>query len=169
MNSKINLALKWIIEILNSYQIPYVITGGLAAHYYGATREINDIDIDVPDDMLELLFDNVKQYATTPLMHSKDTKWDLKLMTLNYENQEIDIGGANSIKIFNEKTGEWENFPSEVFKAVKGEIFGIPVSIQNPEDLIKYKRVLISSFIPSNHHIHDIDAITKYIKNKNTF
>lgn len=41
-------AFKWIVGLLNKYQILFQITGGFAANLYGSKRELNDIDIDVP-------------------------------------------------------------------------------------------------------------------------
>lgn len=47
-------ALKWIIKILNSKNIPYQISGGFAAKMYGSIRPLNDIDIDIPEDNFQV-------------------------------------------------------------------------------------------------------------------
>lgn len=50
-------ALAWITGILKSSQVPFQISGGLAANVYGATRELADIDIDLPDEKFDLVRD----------------------------------------------------------------------------------------------------------------
>lgn len=55
MKNQIHAALDWLIPILTHSRAPFQITGGLAAHLYGATRPINDIDIDIPVSFLEVL------------------------------------------------------------------------------------------------------------------
>ena len=51
----IKAALIWITNILKKHQIPFQISGGLAAIAYGASRSLADIDIDIPDNNLILL------------------------------------------------------------------------------------------------------------------
>src|SRR5688572_2596281 len=100
-------ALIWIIDILKKYQIPFQITGGLAAMAYGATRPLEDIDIDIPDDQFDRIISDVQPYITYGPSRFKNDKWDLMLMTLNYEGQEIDLSGADSVSVFDEKTKKW--------------------------------------------------------------
>jgi hypothetical protein len=154
-------ALKWIISILRKHNIPFQITGGLAAHIYGATRPINDIDIDVPDDKMDLLIPDIQKYITFGPAKYKDAKWDLKLITLNYNGQEIDIGGKSGEKILNDETKKWVHF-SEKFKTTQRHtIFGIQIPVITPKDLIEYKKLLTG-----NHQKIDIEATEKYIATK---
>ena len=60
--AKVKKALKWIVNILNKYDIPFQIAGGFAAHFYGSERSINDIDIDIPEEHLETILADVKDY-----------------------------------------------------------------------------------------------------------
>jgi hypothetical protein len=64
---------------------------------------VNDLDIDVPEDKMEFLLPDIEQYIKFGPAVYKDEKWDSKLITLNYYDQEIDIGGAFDTKIFNEQ------------------------------------------------------------------
>ncbi|HLC94380.1 MAG TPA: hypothetical protein VJH96_02335 [Patescibacteria group bacterium] len=45
MNRDTKKAFRWIVGILQTYKIPFQITGGFAARFYGANRPLYDIDI----------------------------------------------------------------------------------------------------------------------------
>ncbi|MFZ3016050.1 MAG: hypothetical protein WA101_03610, partial [Minisyncoccia bacterium] len=68
-------AFLWIVNILNNKNIPFQISGGFAAKIYGSPRELNDIDIDIPDENFPDIYDGVKQYAIYGPEHYKDAKW----------------------------------------------------------------------------------------------
>ena len=42
-------ALTWIVRVLRKYKVSFQISGGFAARAYGATRELADIDIYIPN------------------------------------------------------------------------------------------------------------------------
>ena len=44
--------LTWLIAVFNQYNVKYQLSGGCAAHIYGASRMINDIDIDILNESL---------------------------------------------------------------------------------------------------------------------
>lgn len=89
-------AFRWIINILKKHQVPFQITGGLAAQAYGSKRPLNDIDIDIPEDRFNEIVPNVKDYITYGPAHFIDERWDLFLLTLNYQRSEC-------IKLFHHK------------------------------------------------------------------
>ena len=146
MNNKLENALKWIIAILQRHDVPFQISGGLAANIYGAKRPVNDIDLDVPEDKMELLLPDIQQHITFGPAQYKDKKWDLKLITLNYDGQEIDIGGAFETKIFDEQNKAWKLFPAKFETARTHTIYGMPVPVSDPADIIKYKKLLCFNF-----------------------
>lgn len=47
--NKVKEALSWITNLLQKYNIPFQIAGGLAAQAYGSNRKLHDIDIDIPE------------------------------------------------------------------------------------------------------------------------
>lgn len=155
-------ALKWIIEILSKKNIPYQISGGFAAKMYGSNRSLNDIDIDIPESTLNLILEEVTPYITYPLQQYKDGKWDMQLMTLNYNGQEIDIGGGENAKISNKERTAWLKLPVDFSNTTNITIEGIQVSFISPEKLIEYKKHL-----DGEHQKEDIDATEYYIKIKN--
>jgi len=154
MNKNTRNALKWIVNILQENNIPFFISGGLAARIYGSERSLYDIDIEVPEKYISMLQPLVKNYVIYGPKKYKDETFDLWLMTLKYEDQEIDIGGIGTGKLFNKKTNQWEDDIVDFSRAVKKEVFGIEVPVINKEDLIEYKNKIRRST-----DLQDIEAI----------
>lgn len=158
MSNKLADALKWIVPILKKHEVPFQVSGGFAANIYGAKRPINDIDIDIPEDKMGILLSDIKQYITFGPGHYQDTKWDLKLMTLNYHGQEIDIGGAFNTIIFDEQNKAWIHCPAKLETAQTHVVFGVEVPVVHPQALIEYKKLL-----SGEHQKVDIAAVQEYI------
>ena|SRR3990167_3035862 len=135
-------SLLWIINILQELNIPFQMTGGLAAKAYGATRDLLDIDIDIPEEQFEKLKIKVKEFIIFGPAHFKEKPWDLLLMTLNHQGQEIDLGGAYQTKIFDHSTGEWHKLVTDFTKSTPISIFDLTVPVIPREDLIAYKKIL---------------------------
>jgi len=135
-------AFYWIISILKKYEIPFQISGGLAAKIYGVRRELVDIDIDVPEEQFKEILPKVKNYIIFGPRRYKDADWDLWLMTLCYKGQNIDIAGAHQTKIFNKNTKQWIRIKTNFSTAEIKEIFGMKVPVISKKDLIKYKKKL---------------------------
>lgn len=135
-------ALIWITDILKKHQIPFQITGGLAAITYGASRPLEDIDIDIPDDKFNLLEGEVKNYIVYGPTRFKSEKWDLLLMTLNYQGQEIDLSGADQTNIFDEKTNKWIKLIEDLPNAPIKTVFELQLPVIPYDKLINYKKIL---------------------------
>ena len=155
LEEKIEKSLLWIVNILNKHNIPFQITGGFAAKLYGSPRPLNDIDIDILEDRFKEIINDVREYIVFGPEQYIDKKWDLYLMTLNYFGQEIDIGGAMYMKIFDSKKEQWLSFPADFKKNVWIEVAGTKVPVISKKDLIKYK-----SYLDGDHQQIDINAIT---------
>lgn len=149
-------SLRWITNILQELNIPFQIAGGLAANAYGATRELADIDIDIPEDNFELIKANVSNYITFGPSHLKTINWDLMLITLNHHGQEIDLSGAYHTKIFNPSSGRWHELCTDFSKSIQMELYGVKVPVIPREDLIAYKKILARPV-----DIADVDEIEK--------
>lgn len=156
LEEKTKKALIWITDILNKHNISFQISGGFSAKIYGSPRPLNDIDIDIPEYGFEKIVDEVKEYIVFGPEHYVDEKWDLMLMTLNYFGQEIDIGGSENLKIFDEKNNKWLPFPTDFNKVVYFVVAGIKVPVIPKEDLIEYK-----SYLNGDHQKIDIDSVKK--------
>lgn len=139
---KTKAALEWITNILKHHNIPFQITGGLAVRAYGSDRELADIDIEIPESDFIKIQHEVSQYIVFGPANHKSELWDLFLMTLNYNSQEIDISGAYHTKIFNKVDGTWVLLTVDFAKVNYIDIFGLSLPVIHRKDLIDYKRVL---------------------------
>lgn len=140
--NKARIALVWITDILKKYQIPFQITGGVAAITYGANRPLADIDIDIPDNQFDIIKNDVGPYITYGPARFKSDKWNLMLMTLNYHGQEIDLSGADSTHVFNEKTAEWIKLDEDLSIAPMEKVFDLDLPVISLKSLIYYKKIL---------------------------
>lgn len=134
-------AFHWILDILERHSITYKISGGFAARVYGVNRELVDIDIEVEDADILKIVDDVKTYVVFGPTRYKDDIWDLELMTLIYEGQEIDIAGTDA-KIFNHETKQWECCSGNLKSIEMREVFGRKVPIESRDSLMAYKTKL---------------------------
>jgi hypothetical protein len=135
-------AFLWVVDILRKHDIPFQIGGGFAARLYGATRELADIDIDIPEDRFAEVISDVRDYIKFGPTQYKDEHWDLFLLTLSYEGQDIDLAGAYECKIFDEDKKEWVTISDDFTTARMMEAYGIRVPVMNREALIAYKKML---------------------------
>lgn len=134
--------LRWIVGILQKHNIPFQITGGLAGKAFGNPRPLNDIDIDVPEDRIAEIISDVKEYIVFGPERYRDNDWDLLLLTLNHEGQDIDLGGFETTKIFDVATRDWRLVPCNIDNAVSLEVMGITLPAVDPKDYIAYKQSL---------------------------
>ena len=136
-------AFKWIVGLLQKHSIPFQISGGFAARLYGSQRELNDIDIGIPDGKFEEIFADVNGYITYGPAHYVDKQWDLMLMSLEYQGQKIDIAGRDAIKFFDEKSNMWVPGHRDLTTSEMKEVFGLTVPVIPKEALIAYKKKLM--------------------------
>jgi len=152
----IKTVLIWITDILKIQQIPFQITGGLAARAYGATRPIEDIDIDIPEDTFTIVQKEVSKFIIYGPAQYKSNTWDLMLMTLDYQGQIIDLSGAYQTKIFNAETRQWQGLSEDLSKANLVDIFGIKLPVIPLNVLRTYKMALSRDV-----DIQDVQEINK--------
>jgi len=134
-------AFHWIITILENHGITYKISGGFAARVYGVNRDLADIDIEVSRADIFKIISDVKPFIIFGPTRCIDESWDLELMTLKFEDQEIDIS-ANEAKFFNYNTKQWEDLFSDLQDIEIKEVFGKKVPLESKKSLIAYKSKL---------------------------
>ncbi len=154
LNDNQKESLQWIVSILQKHNIPFQISGGLAAKIYGSTRPLNDIDIDVPEGRITEIVDDVKDYIDFGPMQYTDEKWDVYILALTRNGQDFDIGGAENAKIYNETTGAWDAIPTDPTDANWIEFAGMKLPVMQKEELVAYK-----SLLNGEHQQEDIKAI----------
>lgn len=131
----------WILDLLKSSEISFQISGGLAAKIYGSNRPLADIDIDVSDkDLVKLSRIINSEHIIFGPRRYKDSEFDLLLMTLRYQDQEIDICGIDSQRLFDKKKKIWTEESIDLFKAVPKEVFGRRIPVIPLNDLLDYKK-----------------------------
>ncbi len=114
----------------------------MAAIAYGANRPLADIDIDIPDNQFTRIMDDVKPYIIFGPARFKSDKWDLLLMTLNYQGQEIDLSGADSAHIFNAMTHEWVLLNENLLNVPSQKIVDLNLPVIPLQNLVYYKKIL---------------------------
>jgi len=137
---KVKRALKWIKSVLEHAGVSYQLSGGLAAHAYGATRGIADIDIEVHDDAVWQLAPLLKGVTIAGPRQYKDESFDLLLLTLEYKGQKIDISGIDSERVHDMRTNEWVETKADLSKAVRRHVLGVTVPVIPEEKLEEYKK-----------------------------
>ena len=135
-------ALSWITNIIQQHNIPFQIAGGLAMQAYGSTRELHDIDIDIPEEDFKKIKDEISSFIVLGPDYFKDDSWDLFLMTLDYHGQEIDLSGSNGTKIHNKENNTWEHIITDFSKVNDIKVYGINLPIIGCKELMAYKKVL---------------------------
>ncbi len=141
---KTEKALRWILGILKKHKSPYLITGGFAAKLYGATRGLEDIDLEIPHDKFQEIIEEVRPYILLGPERFQDDNWGLigVYVKLEYEGQKMDICDGNSLKITDHKTEKTVVNGIDFSKSTQKEVFGIKVSVIPKDILIRYKSVL---------------------------
>lgn len=155
-------ALHWIIEILNKNKIDYQISGGFAGRIFGSKRELHDIDIDISKKDFNKILPEISDYIIYGPNHYIDAKWNLELITLNYNGQEIDISDSDNVLISNKERTKWISFLTDFSKTLEIDLNGINIKVINPNDFMEYKKEL-----DGEHQIEDIEAVKNYLIKNN--
>lgn len=145
MNEKVLNGLNWVIGILKSNNIQYQVTGGVAASFYGSTREIYDIDIEMSNKDVLKVFELCREYVTFRPSRYINENFNLFLMTLEYEGQLIDLCGTENMRI----KGEHQDVDLDQSVVIDG------IYVVSKENLIKYKKLL-----GRDVDLMDIESIT---------
>ena len=135
-------ALSWILGILDEQRVAYQLVGGTAAHIYGGTRPIVDIDMYIPKDKAAALALRLKEFISKPLKRYVEDLWDIEYFQIKYKNQKIEFGLSPGAKIFDRKSKRWIEQTIHFEESVSKVYRGIHVQLMPIADLIAYKTIL---------------------------
>jgi len=135
-------ALRWMIEIFSSVPTPYQLVGGCAAHAYGATRPVHDIDVYVPGRHLASVAAAMGDHVVQPPQQHAGTQWRLIYLKARYAGWRIEVADAGSTMYYDAQAATWR--PADInFAASEAHtVFDVEMSVMPRTALITYKRRL---------------------------
>jgi len=160
---KIEQTLRMLLSLLEDGNYIYHISGGFAAHLYGATRPVNDIDIVLPQADFLRLSKALKKNITNGPSRCFSPPWDIWLSELAFEDQLVDLSGDEQGRIQHKTSGEWVPLREDFNSAQTLTKYGLTMKVQNPKDLMDYKRI-ISFQGDEEKHLSDAAAVERWMK-----
>ena len=146
--------LRDLVSNLNKMQIPFHVSGGLAAIIYGArNRPLFDIDIDVSKKDLLKIEKFFKKYVVEPLHPYKDSQFEIWLMTLEIGGVRIDFTQAENMCLVS-PTGEKRCENINLTIAESHMLFDIKIPVENKKNVVEYKK-----FIARETDLKDVEEI----------
>ncbi|EGQ7810961.1 MazG-related protein [Vibrio parahaemolyticus] len=142
MSDKVKVALKWLKDLLEAEGVDYQIVGGLAATIHGGSREIADIDLYIRNSDANKVLARVSKFISKPLTHYTEYGWDLEYFQLVYQNQKIEIGLSQNMKIQSALDGSWHELKIYFSESVVKLYQGIELPVIPVHRLVEYKRIL---------------------------
>ena len=162
--NKLKKTLRLVIPLLNNGNYQYHITGGFAAHLYGSERPVNDIDLALPQQDFQRFSDELKRFVIDGPRRFTLAPWDLRLTELKIDDQLIDLSGDELARVLDKNTKSWVPISENFESAVKVEQFGLSLMVQNPIDLMSYKRI-ISWKGDELKHLADVEVMERWVRN----
>jgi RimJ/RimL family protein N-acetyltransferase len=138
--TRIGESLKWIVNLLDHHHIPYQIVGGLAAHAYGASRPVVDIDLYVPMEKAQAAIAEMKPYIIRPPLPHCSAYWDLTYLVLDHKGVQIEIGDSSTDpRFYNHKGQCWDTQVIDYAASQRATLFGMEVNVMPRSELVRYK------------------------------
>lgn len=132
-------ALRRIVSVLRKRNVPFHITGGLAASVYGSPRRWNDIDILIRPAALQRILPDIKKCLVFGPARYRDRHFDSFMAALKMYGTKIDIGMWCRIR--NHRTGKWYLTPGPTAFSYQ-RIFGLRVKVEAKWKLMRVKQIL---------------------------
>lgn len=140
---KLPVALAWLVNLPDRYAVPYQIVGGLAAHAYGATRPVVDVDLYMPFDQAQPFLAEIQPFIVRQPLPHRSESWDLVYLALEYVDVYIEIGDSSTHpRFYNRIDSRWEDQRLEYDSSVTETLFGVALKVMPRDELVRYKRML---------------------------
>lgn len=131
-----------VIEVLDENDIPYEVTGGLAAIFYGAKRPLFDIDIDIHKKDFPQVRELFKDYVVEGQHQTLESEhFDIYAMALNIDGVDVDFSAAED-SYFWDKNGQKHRLDSTLKDYQEFDFGGTRVRVCDKNGLIAYKRII---------------------------
>lgn len=158
MTNKITNTLNWLIDIFSRNNVKFRIWWWFAVNLYWWNRPTADIDIDLFEEDIIKILPEIKEYITFWFWNYTDEEWDLNMVTLNYNWQEVDLCWIENVKIFNRNNWKFEELHTDLSELNYIVFQWLNLPVMKKEELIEYK-----SKVLRNVDIEDL----KFLKSLN--
>ncbi|WP_409525705.1 hypothetical protein [Nitrincola sp. MINF-07-Sa-05] len=136
------VAVQWIVGLLKDRNIPFLICGGLAAKGYGSERDLNDIDLFVPGEHFSSVVQAGQEFISKPATHYREEGWDLTYVQFKYEGIKVEVGSADSPRIFDVISQTWIPLKIDFSRYKTVRLLGLELPLMLKKDLVRYKLAL---------------------------
>lgn len=131
-----------VIKTLDENKIPYEITGGLAALFYGAKRPLFDIDIDIHKKDFPQVRELFRDYVVEEPHQTLESKYfDIYVMALNIDGVDVDFSAAED-SYFWDKSGQRHRLDSNLDDYQEFDFNGMKIKVCDKNGLIAYKKII---------------------------
>ena len=133
-----------LVQVTKTFKennIPFQITGGLAAIAYGCRRDLFDIDIDISKKDIEKVRKLFKENITEDLHHLQNGRFDIYVMSFEIDGVNVDISQLEENYVIDKegnKIGGDYNFSNTKIM----EIEGLKLPVEDKNELVNYKKIL---------------------------
>lgn len=145
--------LRELVGRLARWQVPYVVTGGLAGNLHGARWPLHDLDIDVPGSVLRRVASHYAAAVRSGPAPYADAEFALELLTLRLDGVDVDLTAAESV-VLRPPVGTPRPWPTDLAVADWRRVGDLTVRVLPLDRLIAYKR-----FIGRHADLRELDAL----------
>jgi hypothetical protein len=149
-----------VLDVLERHTIPHQITGGWAAKFYGCEAPLEDLDFDISEAFLPLLTTHFQPHIVFHGPRYVDERWDLSLLTINLNGQEVDFCGVETARLYNQTKQQWLPYQTDFQNFEVFDFASRKVCVRPPSALLDYKQNLL----PDTHQQQHIEAIKTYLQ-----
>lgn len=133
-------ALALVVGVLDRHAVVYQVGGGLAAHAWGATRPLVDLDLWVRFDAATAALDELAPRAVVPEGRTQQAQWDVALIVHEVTGCRVELMDAASRPRYRAAEGQWHELAVRLDEGVVLPVLGHPALVMPREQLAEVKR-----------------------------